>query len=65
MEQFEQIEAYLSGELEGDMLAQFEAQLQTDAQLAEEVRLQSASHKLLQASQQAYYKSFLQDIEAG
>ncbi|MEO1418458.1 MAG: hypothetical protein AAFW00_24470 [Bacteroidota bacterium] len=64
MEQFEKIEAYLSGKLEGEMLAQFEAQLQTDAQLVEEVRLQSASHKLLQASQQTYYKAFLQDIEA-
>ncbi|MEO0469722.1 MAG: hypothetical protein AAF206_08890 [Bacteroidota bacterium] len=61
---FEQIEAYLAGELTADEKTAFEHQLQTDPQLAEEVALQRDTHQLLDLYQQVSYKEKLKVIDA-
>ena len=61
---FEQIEAYLAGELNAEEKTAFEQKLQSDPNLAEEVALQRDTHQLLDLYQQVSYKDKLKAIDA-
>ncbi|MCI4668899.1 MAG: hypothetical protein MRZ79_12250 [Bacteroidia bacterium] len=61
---FERIEAYLSGELSQEAKTAFEANIQADPSLAEEVALQRDTHQLLALGNQLTYKDKLKAIDS-
>lgn len=60
----EQIEAYLAGEMSPGERKAFETRLSEDQTLAEELRLQQGTHRLLQLYTQIDYKEKLRIIDA-
>ncbi|MGQ7871254.1 hypothetical protein, partial [Sunxiuqinia sp. sy24] len=59
---FEQIEKYLSGELTGDALSEFNAELAYNTELAEEIKLQEEIQEAVQETDITNLRNNLKNI---